>query len=320
MKKLSILAAASLLAPSFLIGQITDPPTPDSSSTNLISVQPDQYIGGNDDGDFGTNYTGTDLIGNAGVFEVHGTLTEFILDSQGVVDGLKISVFSEYFDNILSGSGLLGTNMGDILISDAGINNDLNGDPITEEDDLTGDSWDYVVNLPETTGTSVGNADVLGVTNADLDDSFVNTAGDFRDSQYVQLDQDSNSATSTGVTASWEIKTVGSLASDPQVQALDDPQDLAPSTGDDTNISGASIGSNDKYLEVVFTLPADLQPTIGDVSTLGFQWAMTCANDVTQWEVTYDATPVPEPAAIAFLTMLGLGLIVYRRRKQATAA
>lgn len=293
------------------------------------TLSPDRYVGG-DPTSTNPAYQG-DVIGESSIFEIHGART--ILNDQGNADPLDdtmtIQIFSEYFDDILNNSsGLLNTRMGDLFISTNGLSTDLSGDPETSNDTLVFDGWTHVIDLTNLVGSGAENT-VSSIYEIDPDTASLAASNDlytsddltngiYRGEQVVEY---VSGGTEAGF-ASVSIKSVGSLLA-ATVAGLDDPQDLPPSTGFDTNIEGETIDSSDKYLEIVLnTVPDSLKPQLSldgssiiSGETLGFQWAMTCANDITQWLVQNDLTPVPEPATIALVTMLGLGFIVYRRRR-----
>ncbi len=323
-----LIAGGSLSAQSLPVSNDVIVSTADTTTT----LSQDYYIGGIPSN--GT-YQGVDVIGDE-KFEVFGSSTTVIRGAavDGSDDKIVIDIYSEYFNNI----GELNTDVGDLFISSSALPNNENpiGPLFTENDIWEPDFWNYAVDFqtndaskgssgdkltnPDGSIYNIGNpGDFITVDDIILSDEITNPF--FRNDQAVLVDANSSTATDTGLTAAIDLLTV---SSDSPLDAagkafLEDGVDMnrTPEGSDDTNTLGASIDSADTFLRVTLSdVPAGLLPKIGEASgLLSFRWAMSCANDAIEWQVNNTLTPVPEPAAIALIGLLGLGLVAYRRRK-----
>ncbi len=312
-----------------------------ASSTMLFSQfipGQDQFIGGNPTGSNPTY--NTDVIGNPSVFEIHGATVSYgnVADDIKENDTMTIRIFSEYFDNLLSDSKLLGTVMGDLFITTTPVLPDLSGNPATINDIVDNDAWTHVVDLTGAKGSAAASttADLFELgASPDFKDStefgLSSASGIFREEQVVEYltggtDVGDATVEILDVTSAIIAESIGSGFSVGDLDNQFDFSTLSGSLTGSTNEMGETIGTNDKYLEITLTaIPDSLRPVVENGAivsgqTLGFQWAMTCANDIAQWTIENDLTPVPEPATVALLTMLGLGYIVYRRRKHVVVA
>ncbi|MEX0326693.1 MAG: PEP-CTERM sorting domain-containing protein [Puniceicoccaceae bacterium] len=230
-------------------------------------IAEDNYIGG-----VATNagYTYSDTIGN--VFEL--THTETFLSGGNIT----INIHGNYFDNIISGTGLNGTTLGDLFISTNGLAWGPGDD--TTLDYIGGTTqtiWDYGVKLgvyDNQSGTDI-TSPVAATVHSDPSDIIQSTAsGVWREFQEWQFNP--GDRTEVG-SASWFIDTAGNVA-------------------------------NDDFLSITIF---DYKNVLGvdDANELSIHWTMTCGNDVIE------TTPVPEPSTIGILGAAGLmGVLFVRRR------
>jgi len=343
MKKVTLISISALSALSMLSAQV---------------VTPDNYIGADpnkdtwDGFDVIGNPSDSGSLNDHGelVFEIQGSKVTFdsgALADDASDDQLVIEVFSEYFDG---GVGALGTDYGDLFIANTSlVQNSLPGPHglKTELDTVDNiSSWQHAVVVREDGDPDQGKIrkiDDVGdlTTSTDILTSQQLTSGIFRADQEVRS-KDQNEV--AGVLAGVEfVDDPTSILSASEIASLEQGTDLGGngteafngikdedtngffSNGNTGTFQTASITSDDKFLRITLdgaTLQKlGLNPLISenDAGFLSFRWTMTCANDVIEWQVANELTPVPEPAAIALIGFLGIGFVLYRRRKTMAA-
>ncbi len=234
-----------------------------------------------------TPYYG-DVVGATEVFDLTGY--EVVRDIPG--DSLTVIVYGNYFDDLLlGGDNLVTTQLGDLFISTNGLVDDDTGvDTLsdyfksTETKAVDYTTWEYGVQL----GTYRNENGVLSGQNEQVGNVHAIT------------DEDSQ------IGLSWLNKDWSVYRSQQEVSlnfAYDAQQQDASWFIDDTGDLG--------FLSITIN---DFTSLFGSFETLGFHWAMTCGNDVMEFEWT-NTNPVPEPQTIALFGVLGMGGYLFIRRR-----
>jgi len=265
-KLFSIIGALAILSPSGF-GQLIIP----------LGTPGDDYIGGDPTNSI---YDGADVVGTNSVFDLTGG--EFSYDTG--TGSLEVKILGNYFDNILSNTGLLGTEMGDLFISTDGLNWGGFGENTDTTQDYFGSgnetSWEYAVKLgtyeqPGLTSGTVMNGQMLQITDPGTQIQQSSAGGIYRAKQEHQ------------VSGQWAHNFI-----DPTWMIEDGA--LTVTINDFSNFFGT------------------------DIESMGFHWTMSCANDVVEFEMVFPTgtiTVVPEPATIGVLGLLGMvGILLLRRR------
>lgn len=251
----------------------------------LIFSGDDDYIGGVTPGT-GTWHDADNISSPLSSFELTGWAVN--------VDGssLTVKIFAEnYFDNIISGSNLLGTSLGDLFIS----KNPLAWST-TEESKLdffessnSYTPWDYGVKL----GTYVGSGLETPQTGA-----------------LFQID---NSVTAVNQIELSDDHTTGTYRKEQEVRIGDGATAVTIPSG--TDAPSWYIDTTANFLSITLD---DFDTLLGvdkDEFQLSFHWAMTCANDTIEFEVRTFDPAVPEPHTVGLLGATGvLGILFLRRR------
>ncbi len=228
-----------------------------------------------------------DVIGADEVFNLTGA--EVIHNVQA--DSLEVIIYGNYFDDLLLGQNLETTQLGDLFISTNGlVDNDTGADTLsdyfksTETKEVDYTTWDYGVQLgtylnedTALSGQKKKGGNVHEITDADSQIGLSWLAKDwsvYRGQQEVDLNFAYNAEQQD---ASWYFDDRGQVG----------------------------------FLSITIN---DFTSLFGTFENLGFHWAMTCGNDVLEFEWT-NTNPVPEPQTIALFGVLGMGGYLLIRRR-----
>ena len=237
----------------------------------------DNYIGGDPTS---SSYDGADVIGANSVFDLTGGEISY----NTATGSLEVKILGNYFDNILSDTGLLGTEMGDLFISTDGLNWGGSGENSDTTLDYVGSgnetSWEYDVQLgtykqPGLSSGTVIDGKMIDMSADGVGVSLSNAGGIHRALQEHQ------------VTGQWAHNLT-----DP-TWVIEDGS-LTMTINDFAGFFGTGI------------------------ETMGFHWTMECANDVIEFELVFPTgtiTTVPEPATIGILGLMGMTGILFLRRR-----
>ncbi|NBD38680.1 MAG: PEP-CTERM sorting domain-containing protein [Verrucomicrobia bacterium] len=246
------------------------------------AVFPDLYWGG--DPTSNKSVYQADVIGEGDVFD----LTGFNLRYNDLTDVLDVQIHGNYFDDLLADADeLLDTYMGDLFISTDGLSW-IDGEEATLDDfygqpDAT--TWEYAATLG-TYDNAQGHLDGVDSDNP-MSGSLLSVT-----------DPDTNielSKAGRGVfRGNQEVRYIGGGASQVPVSWF--------------------FSDDHSFLQISI---ADAGSVFGDADEIGFHWTMSCGNDVLEFSMPGNITPVPEPSLIGILGIGGLfGFLWMRRRRQ----